>query len=135
MSEFHVVEIQFEDEDCLIKALEELGYKPAIHNDDPVNLYGYQGDKRQQKAHIVIPRSQVGTASNDVGFERQGDGKYIMHVSAYDKGRWADQTKKIKQLYAKNRVTKFISQNAGTYSLSSKTTKKDGTISMRLRRL
>lgn len=135
MSEYHVIDIEFEDEDSLVSALKELGYNPKVYNEEPVNLYGYQGDKRQQKAHIVIPRSQVGSASNDVGFERQGDGKYIMHVSAYDKGRWAGQTKKIKQLYAKNRVTKFISQNAGTYSLTSKTTKKDGTISMRLRRL
>ena len=135
MSEYHTIEIEFEDEECLLKSLEELGYKPQIHKDKPVNLTGYLGNKRSQKAHIVIPKSQVGSASNDVGFEREGDGKYTMHVSRHDRGRWKDVTKKLKQTYAKNRITSFVKKNSGSYSVSSKKTTQDGTIQIRLRRL
>jgi hypothetical protein len=129
MSEFHVVEIEMDDVDCLLQALKEMKYNPKVHQ-DAVNLYGYQGDKRKQKAHVVIPRSQVGSASNDVGFEKV-DGKYIMHLSAYDKGVF--KLNKLKQLYAKNKVFKFVKKNAGRYSLGKTQTKEDGSIKIKLK--
>lgn len=70
----------------LKKALVDLGVK-ADHieqHEFPVPLVGYQGDKREQKAHVVIRRSHVGTASNDIGFEILKDGIRII-VSDYDK--------------------------------------------------
>jgi len=47
-------------------------------------LYGYQGDVRAQKAHLIIRREHVGRAANDLGFEKQPDGKYRVWVSEYD---------------------------------------------------
>ena len=69
MSEYHVVETGFKDEPVLISTLKEMGYEPEIHK-TAKNLYGYAGKKRDQKANIIIPRAQVGSASNDIGFER-----------------------------------------------------------------
>lgn len=73
-----------------------------------VELKGYQGDTRKQKAHIRIKGSgwaganYVGAASNDLGFERQEDGSYAFHVSDYDQHRygkaWQD---KLMNQYAK----------------------------------
>ncbi|MEJ2672343.1 MAG: DUF1257 domain-containing protein [Deltaproteobacteria bacterium] len=47
-------------------------------------LYGYQGDVRAQKAHLIIRRQHVGPAANDLGFERQADGKFRVWVSEFD---------------------------------------------------
>jgi hypothetical protein len=107
-----------------------LGYKPQIHQ-EAKNLYGYQGDQRKQKAHVIIPRSQVGTASNDVGFEKVNS-KYVMHLSEYDQHHF--KTNALKQLYAKHRVNKFIKVNTGKYAHKSTKVDKDGTIKIRITR-
>lgn len=64
-----------------------MGFK-AEHievNKEPVNLYGYHGDVRPEKAEIVIRRSSISSSSNDVGFQRQPDGTYQAIVSDYDR--------------------------------------------------
>lgn len=132
MSEFHSVEIDIDDESCLVEALKELGYKPQIHK-QATNLFGYQGDRRKQVANIVIPRSQVGSASNDVGFEKV-NGKYVMHLSEYDKSAKTFNVNKMKQFYAKNKVQKFVKSNVGKYSLKKISNEKDGSIKIRLNR-
>lgn len=133
MSKYHVVELEFIDEKALVSAIEELGYKPEIH-ENPAQLYGYQGDKRKQRAHIVIPRKQVGQASNDVGFEKI-DGKYIMHVSAYDMIKWKKKAGELNQLYTANRLGSLLKRKAGTYSMGQKRKKKDGTLQIKLKML
>jgi hypothetical protein len=85
MSHYSEVEIELADEGCLVAALGRLGFegKVEVHK-TPQALYGYQGDAREQKAHIIIRRQHVGQAANDLGFERQPDGKYRVWVSDYD---------------------------------------------------
>ena len=66
----------------------ECGFPQAqieVH-DQPVALYGYQGDVRPQKAHIVIRRQHVGSGANDVGWERQADGTYRARISEFGAG-------------------------------------------------
>ncbi len=67
-----------------------------------VPLYGYQGDERPQKAHVIIRRQHVGSAANDVGWERLPDGSYRAWISEYD-GRHrfdAATQNRIRQEYA-----------------------------------
>lgn len=130
MSEYHVIEIELQDQECLVDALCEMGYQPKVHA-EAKSLEGYQGDKRQQKAHIIIPRRQVGNASNDVGFEKVGT-KYRMHLSEYDERTGTFKTKKLKQLYAKNRILKTVKKKS-KYRVSSQKTEKDGRIRLRVR--
>jgi hypothetical protein len=62
-----------------------LGFKDKVEvHQEGQPLYGYQGDVRAQKAHIIIRREHVGRAANDLGFERQADGRYRVWVSEYD---------------------------------------------------
>lgn len=110
-----------------------MGFKPQIH-EEAKNLMGYRGDKRTQKAHIILPRSQVGSASNDIGFEKV-DGKYIAHVSEYDIGRNSLNINNLKQLYSKNKILKHVKQNSGKYMMKSNKIEKDGTIKIRIARL
>jgi hypothetical protein len=85
MSHYSEVVIELTDEGCLVAALSRLGFKGRVEvHREAQPLYGYQGDVRGQKAHIIIRREHVGQAANDLGFERQPDGKYRVWVSEYD---------------------------------------------------
>ena len=85
MSHYSEVVIELTDEGCLVAALSRLGFKDKVEvHQEGQPLYGYQGDVRAQKAHIIIRREHVGRAANDLGFERQADGRYRVWVSEYD---------------------------------------------------
>jgi len=71
----------------LLAALAEVGYtkdKVEVH-DKPVNLVGYHGDTRKDLAHVIVRRVHVGSASNDIGFLKEGE-TYKAIVSQYDTG-------------------------------------------------
>lgn len=90
MSHFSQIAVKFKDQSCLVEALQRLGFYPQIH-DKPVNLYGYQGDKREQVAHIVVPRNQISSLSNDLGFHWNGF-DYECLISEYDE-QWGEATR------------------------------------------
>jgi hypothetical protein len=72
-------------EECfLLEALRVLGYTPEIHREGTA-LYGYMGDERPERAHIVIRRRQLDSASNDIGFARDSSGVYRALISEYDR--------------------------------------------------
>lgn len=112
MSKFSHQETVFRDGDVLCATLTEMGFKPEQH-EEAVHLYGYHGDIRPETAHIVIPRSQVGRASNDIGFTRLADGRYTATISEYDShkyGRtWINQ---LSQKYRDN-VTMKVAAKKG----------------------
>lgn len=97
MSAYSQVQTQFTDPELLVEALRELGYNPVVSIGKPQPLRGIGGDYRTRDGQghtrnaadamtgeIIIPRSQVGGASNEVGFSRGADGKYTAIISAYD---------------------------------------------------
>ena len=71
------------DQGCLVAALEEQGYHPEVHEGEGKNLEGYHGDQRKEKAQIIVPRRQVGGASNDLGFAKDTNGKYQAIISEF----------------------------------------------------
>ncbi len=85
MSHYSEVRIEFRDRAALVAALNRLGFqrKVEVHQEAKA-LYGYQGDRRVQQAHIIIRRQHVGLAANDIGFQRQSDGTYRAWISEYD---------------------------------------------------
>ncbi|WP_414543928.1 DUF1257 domain-containing protein [Nostoc sp. CCY0012] len=82
MSHFSKIAVKFKDQSCLVEALQRFGFFPMLH-DKPVNLYGWHGDKRQEVAHIVVPRNQISPSSNDLGFYRNGT-DYECIISEFD---------------------------------------------------
>lgn len=88
MSAFTVAKTVLRDMQCLKKALMNLGFKESEieHHSEAQTLHGYQGDTRKQKAHLIIRKRHVGSASNDIGFEKQKDGSIVAHISNYDRG-------------------------------------------------
>jgi len=94
MSRFCEVKTIFKDSASLICALVETGNWTTDQieiYDDPVGLYGYRGDMRNEKANIIIRRKHVGKASNDIGFAKDENGHYNAIISEYDARKYSDQ--------------------------------------------
>lgn len=72
----------FKDRECLLNALSECGYS-QVEEGESLSLYGYQGDKRTETAQIVVRRKFIGSASNDLGFQKTDNG-YVPVISEYD---------------------------------------------------
>ena len=93
MSHFVDIVTMIKDVNALVRALGRVGFskdKVELHEQADY-LYGYQGDKRSQKANVILRRKYVGHASNDIGFERQKDGSYLAHISEYDHGKYGKE--------------------------------------------
>jgi hypothetical protein len=132
MSVYRENATQMNDADCLVKALGAVRtasgkkWEPVVHK-EKVNLKGYGGDTRAQKAEIVIPKNQVQGAANDIGFEKGPDGNFIAHISQYDSGFYnAQWLGELKQEYAKEKVKKTARTIGATFLGERKT--KDGSI-------
>lgn len=108
-----------------------MGYQPEVHS-KAKSLQGYRGDARSQKAHIIIPRGQVGAASNDVGFERVKKG-FVCHASQFDhKWRNGERIKTLNKTYAENKLRKEVNMTS-KFNILSKRNREDGKIEIQLR--
>ncbi len=87
MSKYNTIKTEYKDRDCLVEALGDMGYKTVEVHEVPQNLFGYHGDLRQQKAHIIVRRQYIDRSANDLGFLRNADGSYSQIVSDYDQGK------------------------------------------------
>ena len=113
MSHYNSVKTAIRDQDLLVSSLQALGFKPQVH-EVAQSLEGFQGDKRTQTAEIIIPRRQVGGASNDIGFKRQEDGSFAAIISDYDRHRYGDKwLAKLKTEYGVARVTRLAKRQYG----------------------
>jgi hypothetical protein len=129
MSEYLTVQLNITDQDCLIKALNEMGYQTIEVHETAQPLVGFQGDVRTQKAHIIVRREHVGSASNDVGFIKTDSG-YQMIISEYDKRHAKKFTEQLNQMYSKHRVIQQA--RAIGYTVTSQTVEEDGRLRLRL---
>lgn len=73
----------FKDRECLLQALSECGYV-TVEEGEALSLYGYRGDQRKETAQIVVRRGFIGSASNDLGFQKTEAG-YVPIISEYDR--------------------------------------------------
>lgn len=96
MSHFVNIKTAIKDLVALLRALARLGFTADMVEVHKIaqNLYGYQNDVREQKAHVILRRKYVGSCSNDIGFERQANGHYIAHISEYDHGQYGEDWQK-----------------------------------------
>ncbi|MEM4250936.1 MAG: DUF1257 domain-containing protein [Candidatus Bathyarchaeia archaeon] len=91
MSHYLNLQTNITDQEALVRALVRLGGVRTSWTRDRVesyntaeSLFGYKGDRRPQRAHVIIRRRHVGPAANDIGFERQADGTFHAHISEFD---------------------------------------------------
>lgn len=115
MSHYTTTELQVKDPASFVEALlecwqdangKQLTRADIEIHDTPQNLRGYMGDTREQRANIIIRKSKVGAASNDIGFLVQ-DGKCTAFISEYDKSRYSPKWQKsVMREYSQRTVTK-----------------------------
>lgn len=84
MSAYGEYETVMCEERFLVEGLAAMGYKVELHAEG-ATLIGYHGDERPERAHVIIRRSQLDSASNDIGFARSADGRYRAILSEYDR--------------------------------------------------
>lgn len=81
MSQFVTMRTKIREPQVLLRALRRMGYEPI---DEERLLEDWRGSTSQgQRAQIIVPRSQLGEASNDLGF-RLEDGTWTLVISEYD---------------------------------------------------
>lgn len=113
MSKYVELRTTLTDERFLVEALRELGYDPEVCREGKP-LVGYLGDERAERAQIIIPRRQLDSASNDIGFARDGSGVYEAIISEYDRGTVYDDAwlGRLAQVY-KERQTMAVAKAKG----------------------
>lgn len=134
MSHFTILQTAITDADTLVGALADMGFSNVEFHDQPVPLVGYMGDTREQAAEIVIRREQLSSASNDIGFRRQPDGRFEALISDYDRPRYgADWIGALTQRYAYRLARRTLASE--DYSLVEETVDADNTIRLTVRRV
>jgi hypothetical protein len=109
MSAYKTIECSFKDHNILIQSLKDIGWEPVVYKEKK-NLTGYMNDEREQQAEIIVPRSQISNASNDLGFTFCNDKKqYLMICSDYDNHKGVAD--KVKQSYAVTAIKQALSKN------------------------
>ncbi len=101
------------DSQYLFDALAAMGYSVEVHQIE-TSLFGYHGDERRERAHVIVRRSQLDSASNDIGFVRGPDGRFRAILSEYDRSigyddRWLG---KVQQHY-KEKQTLAVAKAKG----------------------
>jgi hypothetical protein len=113
VSRYEELQTKITEKPFLIEALQELGYQPDVCPEGRF-LVGYRGDQRQERAQVIIPRRQLGCASNDIGFARDSTGVFRALISEYDRGIGFDEAwlGRLAQIY-KERQTMAVAKAKG----------------------
>lgn len=142
MSHFSEIKVDFSQkyEKELVAALEEQFGKGNVEvHPNGAALFGYRGDNRSKAdekspdyaplCNLIIRQGHVGASSNDVGYRRTEDGRYVAYISDFDKGGHYNTQKqhKVAQHYAEKVSTKQLKAKGYTVK---KELQKDGTIKL-----
>ena len=113
MSKYLELRTKLTEEQYLVEALRDLGFAPEMWREG-APLVGYMGDQRAERAQIIIRRRQLDSASNDIGFVRDGSGVYQAIISEYDRGIGFDDAwlGRLSQTY-KERQTMAVAKSKG----------------------
>ena len=119
MSAYKSISCSFKDQKTLVECLKNIGYNPVVYKEKH-NLRGYIDDVREQKAEIIVPKSEISMASNDLGFAfDESKSEYVMLCSDYDIHRGVAD--KVKQSYALVAIKSALKKNK--FNITLETTK------------
>ncbi|MBE1530564.1 DUF1257 domain-containing protein [Actinomadura algeriensis] len=134
MSHYTKVRTTITDQKRLVTVLNDLGFPEVESHSSPTHLYGYQGDRRPEKAEVVVRRRHVGSASNDLGFHRTADGTFEAIISGFDRRKYdAGWLKKVSQRYGRLTALAFAEDN-GFDIAAEETDRRTGEVRLTLRR-
>lgn len=128
MSQQAVYKVDFKDEQLLLEALKEMGYKPVVHK-EAVNLKTY-GNRGNVKAHIVISKESCCNRYADLGFEKTKEG-YKLHADHIDVKSL--NLSQLKQRYTKAFIAKRIKLMGTQFLLGNEDIDEEGTMKLKVR--
>jgi len=121
MSKYVVCETHVCDEECIVAAIEEMGFvKGLVKTGQRVSIPDDRG-RGNHDARIVIPASVAGT-HYPIAFVKQADGKFMLVMSGEDRFSKAGRrflsmdlsgTGEFVQAYAKHRIMKAVKSSFG----------------------
>jgi hypothetical protein len=134
MSHFTTMTTQITDPEALRAALADVGYDHVEVHDEAQALYGYQGDRRDDRAHVIVRRRHVGRASNDIGFRREEDGRFLAVISEYDR-RVHDEAwlGRVNARHAYHATTATLAEQG--FHIADEAVEEDGSVRLVLRRV
>lgn len=128
MSQQSIYDVDLKDEDLLLEALKDMGYKPETYK-EAVDLQTY-GNLGKVKAHIVIRKQQAGFTYADMGFERI-DGGFKLHADHIDIRKF--NLTQLKQKYTKAFLAKKIKLLGTQYVIGAEEIDQNGTMKLKLK--
>jgi hypothetical protein len=133
MSHFTQLHTKITEVTHLVTALADVGYAEVEVHEAAQPLFGYRGDARPRRAHVIVRRGRVGPAANDLGFERQRDGTFRAWISEFDARRhnraWLGRLE-ARYVYHATRAT--LTRQG--FSVVGEETDRDGTVRLTLTR-
>jgi hypothetical protein len=134
MSHYTVLETQIADARLLAEALGDMGFLDVEVHREPQALYGYLGDRRAERAEVIVRRDYIGAGSNDIGFARQPDGSFQAIVSDFDRGTYDEAwIGRLTQRYAYRAARETLA--AQDFDLVEEQVDQTGTIRCTVRRM
>jgi hypothetical protein len=133
LSHFTTLATQLTDTEALCAALSDVGYGAVEVHEQAQPLFGYQGDQRRDRAHVIVRRGRIGSASNDIGFRREEDGHFLAVISEYDRQRHDEAwLGRVTARHAYHVTARTLADQG--FDIAEETTERDGTVRMVLRR-
>jgi len=134
MSHYTVIRTRMVDRQALVAALADLGFPAVAVYEEPQPLIGFRGDRRAQRAHVIVRRRHIGRASNDIGFAHQKDGSYQALISRFDRTRYNSQwLERLHARYAYHATLAVLTSQQ--FEVVQETARSDGEVRLVLRRI
>jgi hypothetical protein len=134
MSHYTVMETQLSSAEHLVLALEDMGFGNVEVHTEPQPLVGWLGDDRQNVAHVIVRRSEIGFVSNDIGFLQTPSGYFKAQISDFDRLKFDDEwLSALTQRYAYHVATDMLARQR--FETVEESREADGSIRLTLRRM
>lgn len=139
MSKFlKINELNITDQQMLVATLlEDMTFQKQVggaetlveSHEEPVHLFGYEGELRPETGEVVVRRQFIGDFANDLGFKRRKSGNFRPIISEYDAHYYnASWIETLSQKYGERNYAQEMYNNG--FSLSSKVVLEDGSTEM-----
>ena len=134
MSQYLNIATQIVSGEHLVKALKDVGFNEIEVYQTAQPLKGWMGDTRTNTAEIIIRKKYIGSASNDIGFKRGSQGRFIAFISDFDKDRYnAAWLNHLTQRYAYHVAMDKLQEKG--FDLVEESVQEDQTIHLTLRKM
>jgi hypothetical protein len=128
------MDTQLSSAEHLVKALEDLGFNNVEVHAEPKPLIGWLGDTRENRAHIIVRKRDIGFVSNDIGFLQTTSGYFKAQISDFDRLKFDDEwLRALTQRYAYHVATDMLARQE--FETVEESREEDGTIHLTVRRM